>query len=80
MKENKIREKKRLRKRLKKEKEEKTKQKDLAKQAKMASEGPEELDRMLSGLTLDGNESDNAVCPKCGLLYSANEEKPMGLL
>ena len=33
----------------------------------MASEGPEELQRMLSGLALDGNESDDALCPKCGL-------------
>ena len=70
-----IREKKKAEKeRLKKEKEEKKKQKELAKQARMASDGPEELDRMLSGLTLDGNDSDDAVCPKCGLLYSADEE------
>ena len=59
---------------LKKEKEEKKKQKELAKQAKKAGEGPEELERMLSALTLDEDESDDAVCPKCGLLYSAGEE------
>ena len=32
------------------------------------------MEQLLSGLTLDdGNESD-AECPKCGLLYSADEE------
>ena len=58
---------------LKKEKEEKKKQKELAKQAKKAGEGPEELERMLSGLALDGDESDDAVCPKCSLLYAGEE-------
>ena len=67
-------EKKAKKEKLKKEKEEKKKQKELAKQAKKAGEGPEELERMLSGLALDGDESDDAVCPNCGLLYSAGEE------
>ena len=67
-------EKKAKKEKLKKEKEEKKKQKELAKQAKKAGEGPEELERMLSGLALDGDESDDAVCPNCGLLYSAGKE------
>ena len=60
--------------RLKKEKEEKKKKKEVANQTKKADEGPEDVEvELLSGLALDGNESD-AECPKCGLLYSADKE------
>ena len=58
-------ERKKLRKEKKAEKEKlkngKKKQKELAKQAKKAGEGPGELERMLSGLALDRDESDDAV-------------------
>ena len=62
--------------RLKKKKKRKRSKKlaKQAKQAKLASEGPKELERMFSGLALDGNELDDALCPKFGLLYSADEE------
>ena len=61
--------------RLNKEKEEKKEKEVVAKEAKKADEGPYdvEVEELLSGLALDGNESD-AECPKCGLLYSADEE------
>ena len=67
MREKKGAEKERLKKRKRREKKQ-----EVAKQAKKTVEGPEDVE-LLSGLALDGNES-GAECPKCGLLYSADEE------
>lgn len=57
--------------RLKKEREEKKKQKKLTKQVQKAGDDPEQLERLFE-LSLESD--DDAVCPKCGLLYSADED------
>ena len=56
-------------------KKRKRREKEEERASKKAGEGPEdvEVEELLSELAVDGNESD-AECPKCGLLYSADEE------
>ena len=56
---------------MKKEREEKKKQKKLTKQVQKAGDDPEQLERLFE-LSLESD--DDAVCPKCGLLYSADED------
>ena len=59
--------------RSKREREEKKKQKEVDKYTKEAANL--EVETMLDGLTLEESDvdSDDAVCPKCGLAYSVDE-------
>jgi len=78
VKEKEIVRRKKPRRRLKKEKKTKKKQKYKAEKAKQPVE---DLETMLEGLTLsDGTAGDDAndneaICPKCGKLYSSDTEK-----
>ena len=64
-------EKKAQREALKKERQEKKKQRELAKQSQVE---PLHVEEMLAELALSGDESDDAACPKCGLLYSTDND------